>query len=302
MAYSDANQLLERLKTSDIRAVQLSPGRLRVDWSGIDLEEMIVSRLSVTCKAVDLATIEGGTLVFVVRLVVDPECGNGADRGRLGIFCPGSSHRRVLEPGWTSLEICASTDRIARDGLPVEIFLKRDRERSDILLEGDLLSRYRKLAGVVLPSKATRIQRSAMRAAVLDLLTLTAEHIKHASFETVHSRRKGDRLATRAMELVGQDRGYRLGVCDVAKSLGVSRRALNYAFQYALGVSLYRYMLAYRLCAVRRALQVSSRDMTTVAETARKFGFNHPGRFSAYYQSLFCELPSDTLATGDQHL
>ena len=78
---------------------------------------------------------------------------------------------------------------------------------------------------------------------------------------------------------------------EIAQSLGVSYRVLNYAFQDALGVSPYRYLLTEKLHAVRRKLKDSD---DSIAEVFLSYGFVTRSRFARQYQRLFGELPSET--------
>ena len=82
-----------------------------------------------------------------------------------------------------------------------------------------------------------------------------------------------------------------LTVDELAQSLGVSYRVLNYAFQDAFGVSPYRYFLTEKLHAVRRKLKTSD---ASVAEACEFYSFSTPSRFALQYKRLFGELPSET--------
>lgn len=53
----------------------------------------------------------------------------------------------------------------------------------------------------------------------------------------------------------------------------------------------------HRFHAARRALLMAQHDQTTVAEVAHKSGFYELGRFASNYNSIFHELPSQTLAS-----
>ena len=85
--------------------------------------------------------------------------------------------------------------------------------------------------------------------------------------------------------------GLALTADEIAQSLGVSRRVLNYAFQSNLGIGPYQYFLSEKLHAVRRELK--SYD-GTILEVLSSYGFSTPSRFAQQYQRLFGELPSET--------
>ena len=78
---------------------------------------------------------------------------------------------------------------------------------------------------------------------------------------------------------------------EVAQTLGVSRRVLNYAFQDTLGISPYQYVFTERLHAVRRMLKTSD---ASVNEAILVYGFSTRSPFARQYDRLFGELPSQT--------
>ena len=82
----------------------------------------------------------------------------------------------------------------------------------------------------------------------------------------------------------------------LAKTLGVSLRSLQLAFQACADIPPGRYLRGVRLN--RAHVQFSRRgpDETTVGEVAFDTGFHELGRFSGEYRRLFGELPSETLA------
>ncbi len=77
----------------------------------------------------------------------------------------------------------------------------------------------------------------------------------------------------------------------IAAHLGVSERALEYAFARKYGVSPIRYFKFMRLHCARRDIRVGKLSVTDVA---MKWGFSHLGRFSGIYRDTFGELPSHT--------
>ncbi|MCA9075175.1 MAG: helix-turn-helix domain-containing protein [Planctomycetaceae bacterium] len=84
-------------------------------------------------------------------------------------------------------------------------------------------------------------------------------------------------------------------VHDVAKCVGISDRTLLTVFREHLGVTPQQYLIANRLHQARRILKSSDRAETTVAKVAAEVGFWDFGRFSRKNQTLFGELPSETL-------
>jgi AraC-like DNA-binding protein len=65
-------------------------------------------------------------------------------------------------------------------------------------------------------------------------------------------------------------------------------------FRRYRGTSPMKLVRTQRMLMVRQEL-IEHGDKTTVTDAALKWGFNHLGRFSAYYKAQFGEKPSDTL-------
>jgi AraC-like DNA-binding protein len=83
-------------------------------------------------------------------------------------------------------------------------------------------------------------------------------------------------------------------VPEICAAIGVPERTLRLCCQEHLAMSPKQYLTRRRLHLVRRAL-LSAETEATVTEIATGFGFWHLGRFSAGYQTIFGELPSNTL-------
>jgi AraC family ethanolamine operon transcriptional activator len=80
-------------------------------------------------------------------------------------------------------------------------------------------------------------------------------------------------------------------ISEISCRLGISDRALEYAFAHKYGISPIQYFKFMRLHGARRDIRVGKLNVTDVA---MKWGFNHLGRFSGYYKNTFGELPSHT--------
>lgn len=80
-------------------------------------------------------------------------------------------------------------------------------------------------------------------------------------------------------------------ISEISACVGVSERALEYAFARKYGVSPIRYFKFMRLHGARRDIRVGNLSVTDVA---MKWGFCHLGRFSKTYRETFGELPSHT--------
>jgi AraC-like DNA-binding protein len=81
---------------------------------------------------------------------------------------------------------------------------------------------------------------------------------------------------------------------DVARSLGISTRALELAFRSEYDISPLRFLTGLRLSEARRIL-VSDTDITSVTEVCLACGIGHAGRFATSYRKRYGEAPSETL-------
>ncbi len=85
-----------------------------------------------------------------------------------------------------------------------------------------------------------------------------------------------------------------ISISDLHIHSGVCWRTLDRAFKERFGMGPKQYIVAVRLAAVRTALQLAP-PHKTITEIASEWGFGHLGRFSASYNKMFGELPSQTL-------
>lgn len=88
-----------------------------------------------------------------------------------------------------------------------------------------------------------------------------------------------------------------LAIPELARRVGVSQRTLNSAFQESFSVPPTTYLRRVRLNQVRRELQRSSTESTTITEIGSNWGFTELGRMAVEYRTMFGESPSETLAT-----
>lgn len=103
------------------------------------------------------------------------------------------------------------------------------------------------------------------------------------------------RTVDRACHLMLAQQESALSILDVCKSVGASRRKLNYCFLEVVGTSPIRYLRAIRLNGVRRDLKRGAQSGEGVHDIAIRWGFWHFSQFSLDYKRQFAELPSETL-------
>lgn len=106
------------------------------------------------------------------------------------------------------------------------------------------------------------------------------------------------RIARKARELMVEKLGEPLSISDICRTIGCSRRALQYAFESVYDVKPLTYLRLLRLERAHKLLL--SQPDATVQDSAEAFGFHHLPRFAQHYLTMFGELPSSTLRRRKQ--
>lgn len=208
---------------------------------------------------------------------------------------------KIIEPiEWGALSIRADTMQAA---LPAEC-MPRDEDfllHQDCAAHGALAGLMRE-AGIMARRDPARFSLSSVRQAMaedalrLSLAAAGRPPRMDASFRAVQRRVALVRqmeafLASRMGEPVYSE--------DLQQALGVPMRTLHNAVVALHGMSVHRYLRLRRLHLARAALQSGGRSVSHVKIAALSCGFWHLGRFAQDYRDLFGELPSDTIAHGD---
>lgn len=100
------------------------------------------------------------------------------------------------------------------------------------------------------------------------------------------------RTVKRVIDLIEANPETNFSLTDLARHAGVGARRLQAAFHETLNTSPTDYLRRIKLEHARADLLTGTYG---VASTAYRWGFNHPGRFSALYRKKFGESPSETL-------
>jgi AraC family ethanolamine operon transcriptional activator len=106
----------------------------------------------------------------------------------------------------------------------------------------------------------------------------------------------GARLVRQVDNYVDAAQGRPVHISEICQALDVSRRSLHRAFADTLNMGPITYLRYKRLSTVRRILKHSDPAVVKIGDIAIEHGFFDPGRFAAYYRTLFGESPSQTLA------
>jgi AraC family transcriptional regulator, ethanolamine operon transcriptional activator len=109
-----------------------------------------------------------------------------------------------------------------------------------------------------------------------------------------------ERIARQARDLVMARPESPPTLVDLCEHLHVGVRALNYAFQHAVGTSAGEYLRVVRLNRVREELLAARGGGRVILSTiAAHWGFWHASQFARQYRALFGERPSETLRLED---
>ena len=99
-----------------------------------------------------------------------------------------------------------------------------------------------------------------------------------------------------AMAFIRENLKEDMQINDLADAVGISPRAIQTMFKKYFRMTPVHYIRAMRLAEIRRELlDMKKSDRRSLTELAQKWGFNHLGRFSAYYRKAYHENPSQTL-------
>ena len=102
-------------------------------------------------------------------------------------------------------------------------------------------------------------------------------------------------LLRRAVAFIDDSADRDVTLIDIAESIHVTPRALQYMFRKHMGMTPMEYLRRVRMDHAHRELLRSDPASTTVAIVAARWGFAHTGRFAAMYRQAYGVNPSDSL-------
>lgn len=103
----------------------------------------------------------------------------------------------------------------------------------------------------------------------------------------------------KAIDFVEQNAHRDIGITDIAASVYLTPRSVQYIFRRYLDITPTEFLRRIRLARARDDLKAADRSLTTVAATAAHWGFAHTGRFAVLYRQTFGESPHETLRSGN---
>jgi AraC-like DNA-binding protein len=127
----------------------------------------------------------------------------------------------------------------------------------------------------------------------LFMTTLLLAH-RHNYSDLLHGRSAAaaPRDVKRAVDYIHANLDAPITLADLVSITGVPGRTLRHHFRHFKGMAPMAYLRRARYAEVRAELL--RRDGRSVTEIARRWGFEHMGRFAAGYRRLYGETPSKT--------
>jgi AraC-like DNA-binding protein len=104
-------------------------------------------------------------------------------------------------------------------------------------------------------------------------------------------------LLRRAVAFVDDNAHRDITLADIAASVHLTPRALQYMFRRHMDLTPTEYLRRVRMSHVHRDLLAADSTAVTVHTVATRWGFAHTGRFAAAYQVAYGRKPSETLRT-----
>ncbi|MCY0928011.1 helix-turn-helix transcriptional regulator [Streptomyces sp. H27-H1] len=115
--------------------------------------------------------------------------------------------------------------------------------------------------------------------------------------DSIDSRDGGSDTLARAVAFIEENAHRDIGLTEIADSIPVTPRAVQYAFARHTGTTPLAYLRRVRLARAHTDLKAASPASATVQEIALRWGFAHQGRFAAAYHDAYNSSPSHTLRT-----
>ncbi|MER7951922.1 AraC family transcriptional regulator [Streptomyces sp. NPDC096079] len=130
------------------------------------------------------------------------------------------------------------------------------------------------------------------------LASATLRALPHTSLGAdahVDGRDSTSRTLRAAVAYIEANADRDITLADIAASIPVTPRAVQYAFARHLDTTPLAYLRRVRLALAHADLQAAEPGSTTVTSVAMRWGFGHPGRFAAAYRAAYGRAPSRTL-------
>ena len=106
---------------------------------------------------------------------------------------------------------------------------------------------------------------------------------------------EGEKIVLAIRERIFKHMDGNIRISSLSTQYQVSEQTLQNSFKSLFGFTPNKFLRLLKLNLVHQELLTTPSKKTTVSKIAYKWGFKHMGQFSAYYNDLFREKPSETL-------
>lgn len=280
---------------------QMSAGLFQGELSEFNLDWMQVMRDRTNQALIKKGSARSGTIAFSIPVSYTGNfyCGGHPMPDGNALVAHADDLPQLRTPDQMDLIVVVVEQEI----------LERELELHGITFDSAHLPKTYQLQGLALTSNLRTILDDLERGGAQALPQLTDEARRHQvrdaimgqlldllpsvrPIELPPSARK--RTVDRACEYALAHLDEPLTILDLCRTLGASRRKLQYCFQETLGTNPVAYLRALRLNAARRELRRGG-SLVSVQDVAARWGFWHLSRFSSEYREMFGERPSQTL-------
>lgn len=283
---------------------RLDPQHSAFEWTSADLGGFTVLAYELDASVRSAVQPEGQLMVCRVSA---PEGGAWDDEGPLDGRLPWATSGQPVHARWEGrarvhafvfdLDVLTRTARAVSgdDGL--------HRHGWEVRAVSDAAARqwqraYRYLA------ESTLAEDSSLGALAEAELTRHAIHATLSTFSTAFlegaersaQTRAAPAAVRRAVAYIEAHAHEPLTIDDVARAARMSTRGLQYAFRRALDTTPTEWIRRARLSGAHRDL--TDPEAGSVAEIARRWGFEHPSRFAAHYRAMYGVNPNRTMRAG----
>ncbi|POX37719.1 AraC family transcriptional regulator [Streptomyces sp. Ru73] len=171
---------------------------------------------------------------------------------------------------------------------PATAHAKRQLQATIAFLRDDVLADPAAHTAPLAIANATRLLAASALAALPNTATTDTAR--------ADSRDGSPSTLRRAITFIEGNAHRDISLADIAASIPVTPRALQYAFRRHAGTTPLGYLRSVRLAHAHTDLKAAApHEGATVTAIAMRWGFTHPGRFSALYKSAYGLPPSATL-------
>lgn len=290
----------------DIESTQLSAGANEIRFDHFTYPELLVGHFTSKRSMQNLFSVPEGMVIFLLCKSKRPAFWNGRKFPPtfMAVVRSGLEHWVVLPDGWDCYEFMVTEDFIWRTELFPKHFYARTSifEHAHLPLLEPVTTMFLQQMDIFFQQHTDTIKspRIAVRKKqfldfIINGLIQVVDAGLNASNSQKPKRTRRPEVAKKAREYIAAYRDTDFSIDEMAQSLGVSNRVLNYAFKDAFGISPSQYIQAEKLHAVRRKLITTDLSVT---DASLLYGFNTPSRFARQYSRLFGELPSVTRHRG----